>query len=326
MAAPSIVVSHLVKRFGDVEAVRGIDFEIAPGTIFGLLGRNGAGKTTTLECCVGLSKPTDGSVRMLGLDPARPRDLALLRPRFGAQLQTTSLPEKARVGEVLELYAHYYGLRPAAAALCERVGLEGRERHPIGALSGGERQRLALALAIQHDPEIAFLDEPTAGMDAFGRRVLWGEVARLRADGKTVVLTTHYIEEAERLCNEICIVQHGLIVARDTPANLIAREGGGSTITVEADGFSPHEGLVRMGRWHRDAAQASMTPAGEASSARWVLSTSLEPGAILAEVVRAVDEQRAQLRALDLRRATLEDAFLNVTGERIADDAVEGAA
>jgi len=309
---PTIVVSQLVKRFGSVEAVRGIDFEIAPSTIFGLLGRNGAGKTTTLECCIGLTKPTCGSVRMLGLDPSKPRDLAKLRPRFGAQLQTTSLPEKARVGEMLELYAYYYGLRPAVAALCARVGLEGKERHPIGGLSGGERQRLALALAIQHDPEIAFLDEPTAGMDAYGRRVLWGEVERLRRAGKTVILTTHYIEEAERLCDEICIVQQGRIIARDTPVRLIASAGGGSTVTVEAEGFTPRDGLARAGRWKRDGQS-------------WSLSTEDEPGAILAEVVRAVDEQRAALRALDMRRATLEDAFLNLTGERIGDDVEEAA-
>ncbi|TAM58612.1 ABC transporter ATP-binding protein [bacterium] len=319
MTDPSIAVTRLVKRFGEVEAVRGIDFEIMPGTIFGLLGRNGAGKTTTLECCIGLTKPSSGCVRMLGLDPSNPRELARLRPRFGAQLQTTSLPEKARVGEMLELYARYYALRPATAALCERVGLLGKERQPVGGLSGGERQRLALALAIQHDPEIAFLDEPTAGMDAYGRRVLWGEVEHLRRTGKTVILTTHYIEEAERLCDEICIVQQGRIIARDTPARLIAGAGGGSTITVEAEGFAPRNGIARAGRWRHEAP-------GNGEGARWVLATELDPGPVLAEVVRAVDEQGAQLHALDMRRATLEDAFLNLTGERIAEDAEAGAA
>ncbi|TAM89654.1 ABC transporter ATP-binding protein [bacterium] len=320
MSDVSIAVARLVKRFGEVEAVRGIDFEIRRGTIFGLLGRNGAGKTTTLECCIGLTKPTSGSVRMLGLDPSTPRDLALLRPRFGAQLQTTSLPEKARIGEVLELYARYYGLRPAVAALCERVGLGGKERQSVGGLSGGERQRLALALAIQHDPEVAFLDEPTAGMDAYGRRVLWGEVEHLRQTGKTVILTTHYIEEAERLCDEICIVQQGRIVARDTPARLIATAGGGSTVTVEAAGFVPNDGVARAGRWHHEP------PEGGSESGHWILATEHDPGPVLAEVVRAVDEQGAQLRALDMRRATLEDAFLNLTGERIADEREAGAA
>ncbi|MDB5042019.1 MAG: sulfate transporter ATPase, partial [Candidatus Eremiobacteraeota bacterium] len=226
----AIVVDGLVRRYGSVEAVAGISFSLPPGTVFGLLGRNGAGKTTTLECCIGIGQPTAGSVRVLGLDPTRPQGLARLRPRIGVQLQATSLPEKANVGEVLELYAAYYGIAPRAAEMAARVGLDGKLTRQVAQMSGGEQQRLALALALQHDPEVLFLDEPTAGMDAFGRRILWGEVERLRDAGKTIVLTTHYIEEAERLSDRICIMQRGKIVAEDAPAELVARHGGDATV------------------------------------------------------------------------------------------------
>ena len=185
VADRAISVEALVKRYGELEAVAGITFAVPRGTVFGLLGRNGAGKTTTLECCIGIGRPTSGSVRVLGLDPTNRRDLARLRPLIGVQLQATSLPEKANVREVLELYAAYYGIASRAAEMAGRVGLDGKLDRQIAQMSGGEQQRLALALALQHDPDVLFLDEPTAGMDAFGRRILWGEVERLR-DRRTV--------------------------------------------------------------------------------------------------------------------------------------------
>ena len=240
----AIVVERLVKRFGELTAVDALSFAVPRGTIFGLLGRNGAGKTTTLECCIGLNKPTSGSVRVLELDPTRPRELMRLRPRIGVQLQATSLPEKANVREVLQLYAAYYAIAPRAEEMAARVGLDDKLDRQIAQMSGGEQQRLALALALQHDPEVLFLDEPTAGMDAFGRRILWSEVERLRDAGKTIVLTTHYIEEAERLCDRICMIQRGAIVADGTPADLVARFGGDATVSIAADGFTPGGGLA----------------------------------------------------------------------------------
>jgi len=305
---PTIVVHDLVKRFGDVCAVDGISFEVRPGMIFGLLGRNGAGKTTTLECCIGLRKPTAGTIRILDLDPWDAAQFKRLRPRFGAQLQATSLPDKAKVKEILELYAVYYGCTPSVGASCARVGLEGKEDRLVSALSGGEKQRLALALALQHDPDIVLLDETTAGMDAFGRRVLWAEVERLRTARKTVILTTHYIEEAERLCDLVCIVQQGKIVAQETPAALIAGFGGGTLLTIAAEGFDPRVRLKQAGTWSR-------------RDDRWVLCTQLEPGPIAAEIARIAGEGGIVLHALDIRRATLEDAFLNITGEQIEDGA-----
>jgi ABC-2 type transport system ATP-binding protein len=309
----AIVVDALVKRYGDVVAVDGISFDVPLGTIFGLLGRNGAGKTTTLESCIGLVRPTSGSVRVQGLDPTNRRDLRALRRRIGVQLQATSLPEKASVSEILEVYAVYYGLRPTPAASAARVGLEDKLDRLVGKMSGGEKQRLALALALQHDPEVIFLDEPTAGMDAFGRRVLWAEVERLRDAGKAIVLTTHYIEEAERLCDEICVVQQGKIVARDTPAALIERYGGGASVTFSARGFKLDASLSNAGTWSHD---------GD----RWTVVTGREPGLLLAEIVTHANATGSVIDALDMHRPGLEDAFLAITGERIEEPSGEEAA
>ncbi len=313
MIEAAIAVHDVTKRFADVEAVRGISFDVRPGTIFGLLGRNGAGKTTTLEACIGLTAPTSGSVRVLGLDPARRADFNRLRRMIGVQLQATSLPEKARVGEILDLYAAYYAIRPQTAALAERVGLGDKLERFVGKLSGGEQQRLALALALLHDPQVVFLDEPTAGMDAFGRRILWAEVERLRAAGKTLVLTTHYIEEAERLCDEICIVQAGRVVARDTPAALVSAYGGDACIDFRARGFAPDRALEALGRWSRD---------GE----RWSVAVAAEPGRALGAIVSHANELGVAIDELDLHRPGLEDAFLAITGETLDDSGIGAAA
>ncbi len=305
-ADQAIVVERLVKRYGPLTAVDAISFAVPRGTIFGLLGRNGAGKTTTLECCIGIGRPTAGAVRVLGLDPTRPLDLARLRPKMGVQLQATSLPEKANVREVLALYAAYYGIVPREAEMAARVGLDDKLDRQIAQMSGGEQQRLALALALQHDPDVLFLDEPSAGMDAFGRRILWNEVERLRAAGKTIVLTTHYIEEAERLSDRICIVQRGRIVAEATPVDLVARHGGDATVSIVADGFAPGSELAQLGTW---------TQAGP----QWKLATRGEPGLALAAVVTRANALDAKITSLDMHRPTLEDAFIAITGETLGE-------
>jgi ABC-2 type transport system ATP-binding protein len=302
----TIAVDQLVKRYGELRAVDGISFSVAPGTIFGLLGRNGAGKTTTLECCIGIGKPTSGSIRVLGLDPTRAGDLARLRPRIGVQLQATSLPEKANVREVLELYAAYYRIAPRAEEMAARVGLDGKLDRQIAQMSGGEQQRLALALALQHEPDVLFLDEPTAGMDAFGRRILWNEVERLRDAGKTIVLTTHYIEEAERLSDLVCIIQRGKIVAEASPADLVTHHGGDATVTIVADGFAPDTALQRLGTWTKTGAE-------------WKLATRGEPGLALAAVVTEANAAGAKIASLDMHRPTLEDAFIAITGETLGE-------
>jgi ABC-2 type transport system ATP-binding protein len=313
MSEAAIAVSHLVKRFGEVIAVDGVSFEVAPGTIFGLLGRNGAGKTTTLETCIGLAAPTSGSVRVLGLDPANRKEFARLKRRIGVQLQATSLPEKAKAREILELYAAYYGVKPRTAEFAARVGLEDKLDRFVGKMSGGEQQRLALAIALLHDPDVVFLDEPTAGMDTFGRRILWAEVERLKSAGKTLVLTTHYIEEAERLCDEICIVQAGRIVARDTAPALVAAYGGDACIDFAARGFTLDRPLERLGRWSQ-------------KGDRWQLFARGEPGRALGGIVTRANELGVTIDDLDLHRPGLEDAFIAITGEKLDDDDALAAA
>jgi ABC-2 type transport system ATP-binding protein len=312
MNEPAISVSRLVKRFGDVVAVDGISFDVAPGTIFGLLGRNGAGKTTTLETCIGLSAPTSGTVRVLGLDPTKRPDFQRLKRLIGVQLQATSLPEKAKAGEILDLYAAYYGVTPHTAELADRVGLGDKLERYVGKMSGGEQQRLALAIALLHDPDVVFLDEPTAGMDTFGRRILWGEVERLRAAGKTLILTTHYIDEAERLCDEICIVQAGRIVARDTAAALVTAYGGDAVIDFAARGFALDASLDHLGTWVQK---------GE----RWQVSVRGEPGRALGAIVAHANALDVSIDDLDLHRPGLEDAFIALTGESLDEDAAAPA-
>ena len=313
MDSQAISVRDLVKTYGTVVAVDGLSFDVAPGTIFGLLGRNGAGKTTTLETCIGLTKPTSGSVRIAGLDPTKRGDFAKLRRIIGVQLQATSLPEKARAGEILDLYAVYYNVKPRTQELAMRVGLEDKLDRFVGKMSGGEQQRLALAIALLHDPAIVFLDEPTAGMDAFGRRILWAEVERLKAEGKTLVLTTHYIEEAERLCDEICIVQAGKIVARDSPAKLVERYGGDALIDFLARGFSPDAVLEGFGVWTR-------------SGERWTVRVHGEAGRALAAIVTHATALGVDIDDLDLRRPDLEAAFLAITGEHLDEETASAAA
>ncbi len=312
MPEAAIAVRDLVVRFGTLEAVRGVSFEVRPGTIFGLLGRNGAGKTTTLETCIGLTAPTSGSVRVLGLDSSRRRDFERLRYLIGVQLQATSLPEKARVREILDLYAAYYAVAPRTEDLAARVGLSAKLDRFIGKLSGGEQQRLALAIALLHDPQVLFLDEPTAGMDTFGRRILWAEVGRLRDAGKTLVLTTHYIEEAERLCDEICIVQAGRIVARDAPAALVAAHGGDARIDFLARRFTPDGPLEAIGRW-------------TTNDGRWSLAVHGEPGRALAAIVTRANALGVTIEALDFRRPGLEDAFIAITGEALDESGSDAA-
>ena len=304
---PAICVDALVKRFGSVLAVDGMTFEVPRGRAFGLLGRNGAGKTTTLETCIGLTKPTSGRVAVLGLDPASRGDFRKLRRLIGVQLQATSLPEKATIREILVLYAAYYDVPPDADALAERVGLGNMLERFVGKLSGGEQQRLALAIALLHDPDVLFLDEPTAGMDAFGRRILWNEVERLKALGKTIVLTTHYIEEAERLCDEICIVQAGRVVARDTPAALVARHGGAARIDFVAEGFDPDAECAALGTWTSAGPRRSVVVAGES-------------GRALGTIVARANALGIGIDELDLRKPGLEDAFIAITGEALEDE------
>ena len=218
---PVIEVDNLHKRYGDTVAVDDVSFTVERGEIFGILGPNGAGKTTTVECVEGLRRPDRGTISVLGLDPQR--DGPELRQRLGAQLQATQLPDRIKVGEALELYASFYR-RPADwRHLLDLLGLDGKRGTAFKKLSGGQKQRLSIALALVGNPEIAVLDELTTGLDPHARREVWRLIRDIRDRGVTVVLVTHFMEEAERLCDRVAVIDSGRVVVVDTPAGLVAR-------------------------------------------------------------------------------------------------------
>ncbi|GIF75198.1 ABC transporter ATP-binding protein [Asanoa siamensis] len=216
-----IEVQDLHKRYGPKVAVDGISFQVDEGEIFGILGSNGAGKTTTVECVEGLRRADRGSIRVLGLDPVR--DHAELTQRVGAQLQEAQLPEKLRVGEALSLYASFYRRPADPAALVAALGLEDIRSTRFGKLSGGQRQRVSIALALIGNPRVAVLDELTTGLDPRARRETWRLIEEVRAGGVTILLVTHFMDEAERLCDRVAVFDRGRVVAIDTPAALTKR-------------------------------------------------------------------------------------------------------
>lgn len=303
---PVVQAQGLRKRYGAVEALRGIDLEIKKGEVFGLLGPNGAGKTTTIEILEGLRRADSGSVRVCGFDPAR--EAAELKQRIGAQLQSTILPDKIRVDEALSLYASFYERPASVPALIERFGLAEKRRAYFEKLSGGQKQRLALALTLVNDPELVLLDEPTVGLDAMVRREIYDLVERLRADGRTVLLTTHYIEEAERLCDRVAIVNGGQVVALGTPKDLVQDSGRG----------------VRM-----EARTSKQIPLEHFHSLDGIMGCRAEDGAYVMDaqpvakavvsLVRLVEAEQAELLDLHITRPSLEDVFVQMTGRRIED-------
>ncbi|HEY6357509.1 MAG TPA: ABC transporter ATP-binding protein, partial [Vicinamibacterales bacterium] len=218
-----LAVRGLKKSFLDVQAVAGVDLDVSAGECFGLLGPNGAGKTTTIEICEGLNTADEGEVEILGLHWKR--DAAALRERLGIQLQETQLADKLTVLETLELFRSFFRQGPAAAEVMKLVALDDKQTARVRTLSGGQKQRLALACALVGDPELLFLDEPTTGLDPQARRQLWDLIDEFKRAGRTIVLTTHYMEEAERLCERVAIMDHGRVIARGTPRELIASIG-----------------------------------------------------------------------------------------------------
>ena len=218
MADPIILAENLYKNYGTVEALRGVSFAVPQGEVFGLLGPNGAGKTSTVEILEGMRTPDRGSARVCGLDPEKAGDD--FKQRIGAVLQSTALPDKLRVKEALDLFANFYRHHTSTEELLKRFQLEEKRDAFYSQLSGGQKQRLALAMALVNDPEVVFLDEPTAGLDPQVRREIYDIIEQLKKSNKTVLITTHYIEEAERLCDRVAIVDHGKVIALGTPREL----------------------------------------------------------------------------------------------------------
>src|ERR1017187_9104617 len=301
-----IVVRGLRKQFPKVLAVAGVDLDVSAGEVFGLLGPNGAGKTTTLEMIEGLTPPDDGSIEICGLNwREHPQQI---RARIGVQLQATSPYNKITPREALDLFGSYYPKRRPTEELLELVQLKDKADAYHVTLSGGQAQRLALALALVNDPEVVFLDEPTAGLDPQGRRSLWEVVRAMKAEGRTTMLTTHYMDEAEALCDRLAILDHGKILRSGTPAELIAGLGIPSVVELTFDGAAP------------DPAAFAARP-GSAVEARgdlWEIPTS-DPKALLPRLLGAIETERVDYNQVHVRRPTLEDVFLQLTGRSLRD-------
>jgi len=306
MANPVLQVENLVKRYGDVEAVRGVSFSVEEGEVFGLLGPNGAGKTSTIEVLEGLRVADGGTATVCGLDPQKsPNEL---KNEIGATLQATSLPDKLRVSEAIRLFASFYKRRRNTDELLKRFGLEEKRHSFYNQLSGGQKQRLALALALINDPRVLFLDEPTAGLDPQVRREIYGIIEELKREKKTIVLTTHYIEEAEKLCDRVAIIDHGKLIASGTPRELKQRSGDTTRVEVHLAKPAAKEALSKLD---------GVVDALEVDGA-YVLHCQRTAPAIVS-LVKYLEAQNNELVSLEIATPSLEDVFIELTGRRLRD-------
>ena len=306
MTTSILQVENLVKRYGDVEAVRGVSFNVEEGEVFGLLGPNGAGKTTIVEILEGLRDPDGGRVSVCSLNPQR--ESAALKHEIGAALQSTSLPDKLRVMEALRLFASFYKRGRKPEELLQRFGLEDKRNAFYKELSGGQKQRLALAMALVNDPKVVFLDEPTAGLDPQVRREIYDIIEELRCEKKTILMTTHYIEEAERLCDRVAIVDHGKVIALGTPRELKAHSGGATRIEV------------RLSKPESNGALKSLEGVADAREVdgAYVLHSMRPPQAIVS-LVKHLEAKGNELVSLEIAAPSLEDVFIEMTGRRLRD-------
>jgi ABC-2 type transport system ATP-binding protein len=295
---------------GKVEAVRGLNLEIHAGECFGLLGPNGAGKTTTIEILEGLLEPTSGLVTILG--QSWRRHGRQLREKIGISLQETRLSEKLTVRETLELFASFYHEPRSSDEVLEALELREKADALVGNLSGGQKQRLAVATALVASPQVLFLDEPTSGLDPQSRRQLWDLVRGFLEGGGTVLLTTHYMDEAERLCDRLAIIDHGQVIAQGTPAELIAKLGGHHVVEFALSGGNAYVDdnawrlLPGVDSVHREDGMLSLAVR--------------EPHKTIPALLDAIEQRSAQLEHLTTRQASLEDVFVRLTGRRLRED------
>jgi ABC-2 type transport system ATP-binding protein len=302
---PAVQIGGLVKRYGQTAAVDGLTLSAARGAVTGILGPNGAGKTTTIEICEGYRRPDQGTVRVLGLDPVR--DAKLLRPQVGVMLQSGGIPPSVPAADYLNLLSRFHAHPLDVSALLDLVGLTAVARTPYKRLSGGQQQRLSLAAAVIGRPELVFLDEPTAGMDPQARHATWDLIGELRTAGVSIILTTHFMEEAERLCDHVAIIDHGQLVGAGTPGQL--------TGTVGQLRFRAESGL------DLDSLLAALPPASlakESPAGHYVIEVhgAVDP-LLLAAVTAWCAERNVLANSLRIESRTLEDVFLELTGKEL---------
>jgi ABC-2 type transport system ATP-binding protein len=299
---PAVEIAHLRKTYGALVAVDDVSFSVAEGEIFGILGPNGAGKTTTAECAIGLRSPDSGTIRLMGLDPHADADK--IHEIVGVQLQASALPAKLRVGEILAMYRSFYHEPADVSELIEVLGLAGKRRDYYKSLSGGQRQRLSIALALIGRPKIAVLDEMTTGLDPQARRDTWELIEGVRDRGVTILLVTHFMEEAERLCDRVALIDNGRVVALDTPVRLAAQARGGKSVrflpSAPFDDGRLRE-LPEVTSVEREGAHVVVTGTGELVNA----------------VVLALAAAGVTARDVQLDSSNLEDAFVRLTGRHL---------
>ena len=301
-ASQAVEIAHLRKTYGALVAVDDVSFSVAEGEIFGILGPNGAGKTTTAECAIGLRSPDSGTIRLMGLDPHA--DAAKIHEIVGVQLQASALPPKLRVGEILHMYRSFYRDPADVGELIEVLGLAGKRHDYYRSLSGGQRQRLSIALALIGRPKIAVLDEMTTGLDPQARRDTWELIQGVRDRGVTILLVTHFMEEAERLCDRVALIDNGRVVALDTPARLAAQARGGKSMRFLPS--APFDDrllteLPEVRRVEREGARVVVAGTGELVNA----------------VVLTLAAAGVTARDVQLDSSNLEDAFVRLTGRHL---------
>jgi ABC-2 type transport system ATP-binding protein len=302
----AISVRNLRKTYDRVEAVGGIDLDIRSGEVFGLLGPNGAGKTTTVEILEGLRQRTSGEVSVLGFDPGtHPREI---KERIGVCLQATNLPDKIKVVEALELFAAFYERQGDANVILKRLQLWEKRNAFYSTLSGGQKQRVALALALLNEPALLFLDEPTTGLDPQVRLEIHNLILELKQDKRTILLTTHYIEEAERLCDRVAIVDQGRIIAFGTPRELQENTLGESIIEIAVDEPMPLSALPELLQTNKYTAS---------DDRRRISMQCANPARTIAELVKWLEQESLYLLDIHLKRPTLEDVFIELTGRKL---------
>jgi ABC-2 type transport system ATP-binding protein len=295
-----VVIRDLTKRYGAVEALRGVSFEIAQGEIYGLLGPNGAGKTTTIECLCGLREADAGEISVAGVDVRRNPQAG--RERIGVAMQSTALQDKITPREALKLFGAFYRERTPPAELLERFALTEKADAPFDSLSGGQRQRLALALAFVNCPQIVLLDEPSTGLDPHARRELYGEIRRMKQDGYTVLITTHYLEEAEALCDRLAIIDGGRVIATGTPQELISQSSALQSVTMVTTHALRPDALARL------TGATDVRIEGTTAQFR-TASTTAAVGALM----KLLDAEQVEIVELQVRKATLEEVFVGLT-------------